>query len=164
MQKVSCLRDNWQRAILFPTAGLIVALDQLSKVWIRSNLPVGQSLPDEGFFQLTHVHNTGGVFGLFQGQSFSLTIVALVGVGFLLSILFIYRRFPLLNSIPGKLAIGLVLGGIVGNLIDRLSQGYVTDFIDVGVWPVFNIADSAIVVGVIILAYTMLTLVRAKKQ
>jgi len=58
----------------------------------------------------------------------------------------------------------LVLGGIVGNLIDRLSQGYVTDFIDVGVWPVFNIADSAIVVGVIILAYTMLTLVRAKKQ
>jgi len=164
MQKVSCLRDNWQRAIFFPTAGLIVTLDQLSKVWIRSNLPVGQSLPDEGFFQLTHVHNTGGVFGLFQGQSFSLTIVALVGVGFLLSVLFIYRRFPLLNSIPGKLAIGLVLGGIVGNLIDRLSQGYVTDFIDVGVWPVFNIADSAIVVGVIILAYTMLTLVRAKKH
>ena len=76
----------------------------------------------------------------------------------------LFIKLPLLNNIPGKLAIGLVLGGIVGNLIDRLSQGCVTDFIDVGAWPVFNIADSAIVVGVIILAYTLLTLVRAKKQ
>ena len=81
-----------------------------------------------------------------------------------MSTLFIYRRSPFLDSISGKLAVGLILGGIVGNLIDRLSQGYVTDFIGVGIWPAFNIADSAIVVGVIILAYSLLPLVRAKKQ
>ena len=64
---------------------------------------------------------------------------------------------------PGRLALGLVLGGTVGNLVDRLRLGYVTDFIDVGIWPAFNIADSAIVVGVIILAYSLCSLARAGK-
>ena len=151
--------------VFFLTALLIVTADQLSKLWIRSNLLVGQSLPEAGFFRLTHVHNTGAAFGLFQDQTFALTIVALVGIAVLLVYaLFIYRRFPLLDNGLGISALGLVLGGTVGNLIDRLRFGYVTDFIDVGIWPAFNIADSAIVVGVIIFAYSLRSLARAGKQ
>ena len=149
----------------FLTALLVVVADQLSKMWIRSNLVVGQSLPETGFFRLTHIQNTGAAFGLFQGHSFALSIVALVGiVVLLLYALFIYRRFPILDNRLGKLALGLVLGGTVGNLIDRLHLGYVTDFIDVGFWPAFNIADSAIVVGVIMLAYSLRFLARAEKH
>ena len=75
-----------------------------------------------------------------------------------------YRRFPLLNNWLTWAGLGLVLGGTVGNLIDRLRLGYVTDFIDFGFWPAFNLADSAIVVGVIIFAYSLLSLARAEKH
>jgi len=118
-----------------------------------------------GLFRLTHVHNTGAAFGLFQGQSFPLTIVGLVSVAFiLLYALFLYRQFPLLDNRLGKSALGLILGGAVGNLTDRLRFGYVTDFIDVGIWPAFNIADSAITVGTIILACSLLLQVTARKS
>ncbi|MFC2002335.1 signal peptidase II [Chloroflexota bacterium] len=152
--------------MVFPlTALLIAAADQLTKIWIRSSLALGQSIPDTGFFQLTYIHNTGAVFGLFRDQSFLLTIVASVGVVFLLLYaFFIHRQFPFLNSMLGKLALGLILGGTVGNLIDRLRFGYVTDFISVGIWPVFNIADSAVTVGAIVVAYSLLRLVRAEKH
>jgi len=150
--------------VFFLIALLVVAADQFSKEWVRSNLLVGQSLFAVGFFRLTHVHNTGAAFGLFQGQSFPLTIVALVVTAILLFYtFFIYRRFPLLDNMLGRSALGLILGGIVGNLIDRLHFGYVTDFIDVGFWPAFNIADSAIVVGVIIFAYSLRPLASAVK-
>ena len=165
MQEVErSLRGIWQKLLFFGTAALLIAADQLSKIWIRSNLEYGQSLPATGLFRLTHVHNTGAAFGLFQDHSFPLTIVALIGIGaILLFVLFIYHRPPFLDSRPGKLALGLVLGGTVGNLIDRLRLGYVTDFIDIGIWPVFNIADSVIVIGVIIFAYSLRFLARAKK-
>ena len=165
MQKADPPRGKWRNAVFFLTALLVVAADQLSKIWIRSNLATGESLPETGFFRLTHVQNTGAAFGLFQGQSFPLTIVALIGVVvLLLFVLFIYHRFPFLDSRLGKPALGLVLGGTAGNLIDRLNLGYVTDFIDIGIWPAFNIADSAITVGVILFAYSLLFLTRAKKH
>jgi len=165
MQKASNLQGRWRRnVVFFFIALLIVASDQLSKIWIRSNLALGQSLPETGFFRLTHVHNTGAAFGLFHGQSFPLTIVALVGVAALLVYaLFIYRRFPFLDNMLGRSALGLILGGTVGNLIDRLYFGYVTDFIDIGIWPAFNIADSAIVVGIIIFVCSLHSLARAGK-
>ncbi len=166
MQKASELRSGWQwNMLLFLIALLVVAADQLSKVWIRSNLLVGQSLFEAGFFRITHVNNTGAAFGLFQGQSFLLTIVALVGITVLLVYtLVIYRKFPLLDNRLGRSTLGLVLGGAVGNLIDRLRFGYVTDFISVGLWPAFNIADSAITVGVILFAYSFLRSARAEKH
>ena len=166
MQKASELRSGWQwNMLLFLIALLVVAADQLSKVWIRSNLLVGQSLFEAGFFRIIHVNNTGAAFGLFQGQSFLLTIVALVGITVLLVyVLVIYRKFPLLDNRLGRSTLGLVLGGAVGNLIDRLRFGYVTDFIDVGRWPAFNIADSAITVGVILFAYSFLRSARAEKH
>ena len=150
--------------VFFLAALLIAVADQLSKTWIRTNLAVGQSLPEVGFLRLTHVHNTGAAFGLFHGQTFSLTIVSLVGVAALLFYaVLLYRHFPLLHSWLAWVGLGLILGGTVGNLIDRLRLGYVTDFIDFGFWPAFNLADSAIVVGVIIFAYSLLSLARAGK-
>ena len=163
MQKVNSPQGKWRSVVFLLTALLIVAADQLSKMWISSNLAVGQSLPETGFFRLTHVHNTGAAFGSFQDQLFILTIVSLVAIAvLLLCALLIYRRSPLLDNRLSKLALGLVLGGTVGNFIDRLCLGYVTDFICVGTWwPSFNIADSAIVVGVIIFACSLLPLARA---
>jgi len=152
--------------VLFLTAVLIVAADQLTKIWIRS-YPEGQTIFEIGFLRLTRVHNTGAVFGLFQGQSFALTIVALVGiVVFLLYALFGYRRFPYLDNMPNRVAVGLILGGTVGNLIDRLSPNLegVTDFISIGFWPTFNIADSAVTIGAILFAYSLLRSVQAEKH
>ena len=164
--------------VFFLTALLVVAADQLSKRWIRSNLDLGESLPETGFFQLTRVHNTGAAFGLFQDQSFPLAIVAFIGIILILLFVFVFsRRIPFLGKGLSKSTLGLVLGGTVGNLIDRLrfvfdstagnlverlDLGYVTDFIDIGIWPVFNIADPGIMVGVILFAYSLLSFGGAK--
>ena len=164
MQKAKSLQRKWRNVIFFLIALLVVVTDQLSKMWIRSNLIAGQSLPETGFFRLSHIHNTGAAFGLFRDQSFTLTIVALVSiVALLVYALVIYRCFPILDNWLGKLTLGLILGGTAGNLIDRLRLGYVTDFIDVGIWPTFNVADSAIVVAVIILAYSLLSSAKTEK-
>ena len=165
MQKANSLQGKWRSVVFFLAALLVVVADQLSKMWIRSNLVVGQSLPETGFFRLTYVQNTGAAFGLFRDQSFILAIVALVGIIVLIVYaLLIYRYFPFLDNLLCKSALGLVLGGTVGNLIDRVRLGYVTDFIDVGIWPSFNIADSAIVVGIIVFVYSLLRLAQAEKQ
>jgi len=164
---------------LFLAASLIIAADQLSKMWVRS-YPEGHLIYKAGFFRLTHVHNTGAVFGLFQGQSFALAIVAFLGViVFLFLALFLHRRLPLLASMPNRIALGLIIGGTVGNLVDRLrfifdstagnlverlNLGYVIDFIDFRVWPAFNIADSSIVIGVIIFACILLSFAIAEKH
>ena len=165
MQKVKPPQDKWQNTVFFLIALLAVVVDQLSKMWIRSFLPEGRSWAELGFFRLTHIHNTGGVFGLFQGQSVPLTIAAFIGIAILLVYaLFIYRRFPVSNGMLGKSALGLVFGGTIGNLIDRLRLGYVTDFIDFGFWPAFNIADSAVVIGIILFAYSLGSLIGAGKD
>ncbi len=146
------------------TALLVIAADQLSKIWIRSNLAAGESLPETGLFRLTHVYNTGAAFGLFQDYSFLLTIVALTSVvALLLFVLVLYRRFPFLDDMSSRLALGLLLGGTAGNLIDRLRFGAVTDFIDIGIWPGVNLADSAVTVGVISFAYYLLFIAKTRK-
>ncbi len=165
MQKAKSLQGKWWNVVFFLTALMVVVADQLSKLWIRSNLDISESLFEVGFFRLTRVHNSGAAFGLFQGQSFLLTIIALVGVAaLLLYAFFFHHKFPFLGNRLGKLALGLVLGGTVGNLIDRIRLGYVTDFIDFNFWPAFNIADPAIVVGVILLAYSLISLARAGER
>ena len=166
MQKASEFWSGWRRsAVPFLIVLLVVAADQLSKIWVRSNIPFRESLFEVGFFRLTHVQNTGAAFGLFQGQSFLLSIVAMVGIAvFLVYTLVIYRGFPFLDNMPNRVAVGLVLSGTVGNLIDRLRFGYVTDFIDFGFWPAFNVADSAVTVGVILFAYSLLSVARAERH
>jgi len=151
-------------SVLFLTALLIAISDQITKTWIRSNLAYGQAIPESGFFQITHVQNTGAAFGLLTDQSVLLAVVASAGVVLLLVYaLFFHHRLPFLNNIPGSLALGLILGGTIGNLIDRLLRGHVTDFISVSIWPDFNIADSAVTVGAIIVAYSLLQMVRVEE-
>ncbi len=165
MRQADPPQGKWWNVVFSLIALLVIAADQLSKQWIMSRLDLGQSLPRTGLFRLTRIHNTGAAFGLFQDQAFYLTIVALTGIiALLVFVFFFYRRFPFLDDRLGKPALGLVLGGTAGNLIDRLRLGYVTDFIDIGIWPAFNIADSAIVIGVIVIAYSFLSVSGAKKD
>ena len=114
MQKVNRLKVRWRNVVFSLTALLIVAADQLSKIWIRTNLVVGQSLPEVGFPRLTHVNNTGAAFGLFHGQTFPLTIISFIGVAvLLLYAFFFYRRFPWLDNWFIWTGLSLVLGGTV---------------------------------------------------
>ncbi|MBA7609421.1 Lipoprotein signal peptidase [subsurface metagenome] len=140
-----------KRLTFFLVALLVVALDQVSKFFIRANQDI-LPIPNEGFFRINYVVNEGGVFGLFANQAFLITLTAIVGVAAIL----VYSRYPLFNRVLVRIALGLLLGGAVGNLIDRIRFGEVVDFIDVGAWPVFNVADSAVVVGVILIIYYFL--------
>jgi len=102
---------------------------------------------------------------LFQGHSFPLTIASFVGIVVLLVyVFFVCRRFPLLNNMLTRAALGAVLGGTVGNLIDRLRFGYITDFIGVGIWPPFNVADSSITAGTVVFAGWLIYLAFSQRQ
>jgi signal peptidase II len=156
---------RWPVVVFFLTALLVVVADQLTKLWIRT-FSEGQLVFKLGFFQIVHIRNTGAAFGLFQGQSLALTIVDFVSIAIILVLVLRFSsRFPILGNMVTRIALALVLGGTVGNLIDRLNPNLegVTDFISVGIWPSFNLADSAITVGVILLAYSLIFLTRAEK-
>jgi signal peptidase II len=152
-------RDSaWRGGLFVLIAACIIALDQITKLWVRSNLALYESIPIFGPVSLTNVRNTGSAFGLFVNQAFLLTLIAIVGV---IAILLFYRYFSK-SSILGISALGLVFAGAIGNLIDRLRFGYVTDFLDVRLWgdfhwPAFNVADSAITVGSILLIVFVFT-------
>ena len=137
--------------ILVSVAAVTLAADQVTKHLIRSSLAIGESWPREGFFRLTHGTNTGTAFGLFPDQTLLLTIASVCAIGF---IIYFYRVHGGQTWLSG-LNVGLLLGGAFGNLIDRVVAKKVTDFIDVGAWPIFNIADSAVVVGIILLITSM---------
>jgi len=137
---------------LLQLAALALALDQLTKFVVRQTLEWHYSWPATGFFRFTHVHNTGSAFGLFQDQNLPLLFVSLVGV---VVLAYIYQTQERPTNLL-RVSIALMLGGALGNLIDRIHQGHVTDFIDVGPWPVFNIADSAIVVGLIMMGWLLM--------
>lgn len=152
MPGVSRYGSGWGAGSFLIIAAFVVALDQLSKIWVRSYLEFGEIIPVAGPLSLVHVRNTGSAFGLFANQAFLLTLIAVVG---LVAVLLFYR-YLLRSSLLGSTALGLVCGGALGNLIDRIKFGYVTDFIDVRLWgdfhwPAFNVADSAITVGTIVL-------------
>ena len=148
---------RWRYLIFFLVALLVIVADQLSKAWIRSSLPEGHTMLSLGFFRITHVHNTGAAFGIFPDYSLVLAVFALIAGAVILFVVFYgYRYYPWLGSTAITLVMGLMLGGTVGNLVDRFRFGYVTDFIDFGYWPAFNIADSAVTVGVIIFALLLL--------
>jgi signal peptidase II len=138
--------------------------DQLTKLWIRSTLDVGEVLWQEGIFSIVRSRNTGSAFGLFQGHAFIIAIVAgVVAVLILFYVLWAHRRYPIFGSRLSWVGLALILGGIIGNLIERTLNLIdpsrfvgVTDFISVGWWPSWNIADASLVVGSILLAYSLL--------
>ena len=160
MRRVNNIWGRWWRTIVFFLVALGVVIgDLFSKAWIRSNLDVGQSLPETGFFKLTHVQNTGAAFGMFQDHTSILTVVSFIGIVVILIYAFyVSRRIPFLNNGISKSALGAVLGGTIGNLIDRLTLGYVTDFLSVGTFAKFNVADASITTGVIIFGGSLIYL------
>jgi len=133
----------------FLVLAVVLVLDQLTKWLITSNMAAGESIPAEGFIRLTYVRNTGVAFGLFQDQGIILAIIPFLAVA---AMIWLYRSSPM-PPILMRAALGLQMGGAIGNLIDRLRLGFVVDFVDVGPWPVFNVADSSIVVGIAVLAW-----------
>ncbi len=134
--------------IVWLAALLILVFDQWSKVLIRANFALGENLQIiSGFFNATYIRNSGAVWGILQNSSQYLTFFS-IAVMILIS-LFIQKITE--RRIQNEIAIGLILGGIAGNMIDRIKYGAVTDFLDFYVslyhWPAFNIADAAICVG-----------------
>lgn len=142
---------------LFTIVAAAIVVDQVSKAYVVAHLALHESWMPLDFvepvFRFTHVHNTGAAFGMFPGGGMVFLVIALVVTAV---ILYYYRQ------IEGpawliRLALGLQLGGAISNnLIDRVRLGYVVDFFNVVYWPVFNVADSCIVVGVALLAFELL--------
>jgi signal peptidase II len=138
--------------ILIQLVALVITLDQFTKFLVREFLFIRESFPDHGFFRITHTFNTGSAFGIFQGQNGPLILVSLVGIAFLF---LIYQTQGRQTNLI-RLSLGLQIGGAFGNLLDRVRLGHVTDFIDIGPWPVFNLADASIVCGIVFLAWLLL--------
>ena len=170
MSKVSYYR-------LFMIAGVILVLDQITKILVQYSIPFESSYfaPDrvtiiEDFFYLVHIGNQGAAWGMFSEYSGILTLLSFA----VLLFIFCFRKQLELHRGTVQIAFGLLIGGILGNLIDRIRVGHVIDFIDIhlpftlpyilpyGRWPAFNIADSAIVVGM--LFYLLLSLSDTKKK
>ena len=144
------LRRHW---LVLGLVALVYGLDQVTKLAVSQALDLGRSWPAEGFFRITHSYNTGSAFGLFSGQNTLLILVSFVGIGLLT---WIYRTQPNPNRWL-RFSLGLQLAGALGNLTDRIAIGHVVDFIDVGPWPIFNVADSSLVTGVALLVWLLLT-------
>ena len=152
---------------LLGIAGIVVALDQWTKWLVRENIPFAtQWLPENmmwlmPYARIVHWENSGAAFGMFQDGAAVFTILAFIVIG---AILFYYPKIES-EGWMFRLALGLQLAGASGNLIDRLSQdGKVTDFISIGKFPVFNVADASITVGTIVLILGVWLSERAAKQ
>lgn len=141
----------WDYIVLIGVAALIVILDQWTKYLVRTLIPFGESWSPwpwlAPYARLVHWQNTGAAFGMFQGFGLVFTVLAFAVA---IAILYYFPRVPS-HEWALRVAMVMMLGGAVGNLIDRLTQGTVTDFISVGTFAVFNVADASISVGTAIL-------------
>jgi signal peptidase II len=145
--------DGAQWLSLGLVAGAAIVADQITKHLVASQLAVGEAVDVFGPFSIHHVHNSGIAFGLFDRATGM--VIALTSVAVLWMLVFFARsgaRHPVL-----PVALGLLIGGSVSNLLDRVRLGHVTDFLDLRYWPAFNLADLCIVVGVVVLVSTMLS-------
>jgi signal peptidase II len=143
------------RTVLFAAcSALVVLLDQVTKWAASARLQLGEPVALLGdFVRLTLVHNTGAAFGLFPGSRGPFIIISVLAIGV---VLYLFLRETHRNAL-NRVLLGCILGGAIGNLIDRVRHGWVVDFIDLGFgqtrWPVFNVADSAVTLGVVLLAW-----------
>ncbi|MFN8176065.1 MAG: signal peptidase II [Solirubrobacteraceae bacterium] len=141
----------WVRAALL--AGVVVAADQVTKRMVESDIELGHGRDGVAFLDLVHVRNNGVAFGLLSGGGTALVVALTLGA--LVAVLIWFAREPArpLAWVPT----GLLVGGALGNLIDRVRQGSVTDFLKIPHWPAFNLADAAITVGVVTLVIALET-------
>ncbi len=159
-QAADSSRERW---LLFVFAVLVLVLDFVTKEMVRNRLPINTYWAPfpalEEFFRITHTSNTGVAFGLFQNANLLFALFATA-----VSIGIIYFNHKLEPGHPLlRIALGLQLGGALGNLVDRVRLGSVTDFLDFGPWPIFNVADTAVVAGVILMGYVLLKEERREK-
>lgn len=145
---------------------VITALDQWTKGWVRANIQPGATwLPESlawlsPYARIVHWYNTGAAFGMFKDASMVFTVLAFIVIG---AIIFYYPQVQQ-NDWSLRLALSMQLGGAIGNLIDRIRIGHVTDFISVGNFPVFNIADASISTGAAVLFLGVFLQERAEKR
>lgn len=138
---------------LFVLSIAVVILDQFSKYIVVENMALGESIPIiEEVFHLTYILNPGAAFGMFAHNRLFFIAIAVIVIG----IIIWARREILASPWEVKAGCGLFLGGAIGNLIDRARQGLVIDFFDFRIWPVFNIADIAICIGVGLIIWNLL--------
>lgn len=143
-------RSSQDIAIFLCGVLAVVGIDRLSKVFFAHLLSLNESIAlIKGVVHFTLVHNTGIAFGLFKDCGAIFFVIPLILTGLLIYNVYYYRDRE--YSRTYIMAFSLILGGAIGNLIDRIFLGYVVDFIDLRVWPVFNVADSAITVGAAII-------------
>ena len=132
-------------SFVFSISLFIILLDQLTKYMVSKYMGLHQSIPlIKGMFHMTYIQNTGAGFGILKGWNTILIFISLVIIGM---ILFYFDRIVKEKAI--HIPIALVLGGAIGNLIDRIFLGHVIDFVDFRIWPSFNVADSCITIGAI---------------
>ena len=141
-------RDGWFLAL----ALAIVGLDQATKWVIREAVERGEAHAVVWPLKIVHVTNSGAAFGLFQGAGPLLALTSILGMGAIL----VYLFNPGFAHPLMRLGLALMLGGAVGNLIDRVAKGEVVDFLKVPNWPAFNLADSAITIGVLLLIWAVM--------
>ena len=132
-------------------AVVVFVIDRVTKAWVSDNIPLATARPIVGdYVRIVHAQNTGAAFGLLPERTTLLSVLSVVAV---LAIVYYYRQIAS-NSALVSATLGMQLGGAFGNLLDRITQGYVVDFVDVGVGDIrfwaFNVADSSIVVGIIL--------------
>lgn len=154
-RRIHLKRAIYEYLSLVGMAAVVLGLDQWTKTLVRNNLQFGEVWSPWGWLapyaRIVHWKNTGAAFGMLPGFSDVFTILAIIVA---IAILIYFPQVPR-QDWPLRLAMGLQLGGALGNLIDRLTVGHVTDFISVGTFPVFNVADASISVGVTILVIGM---------
>ena len=139
---------------ILSVSSLIVIIDRLTKQIVLKNYSEGESVGViPGFFHLTLVLNGGAAFGLFKGYSVIFAISSVL----IIILICVYTWRNRCKDLLILIALGLITGGAIGNLIDRVAFGYVIDFFDFRIWPVFNIADAAITIGAFILAIKLIT-------
>ena len=132
---------------------VFLVLDQLLKYWNRSNMTIGQSIPViSGIFHITYIENPGAAFGILANHRilFLLLTIAITGI-----MVYLYLSLRNKKSLAA-LSLGLVISGAAGNFIDRFLRGTVTDMFDFQIWPIFNIADICICIGIAILCYVLI--------
>ena len=141
---------RWRNdALFFSIALAIVALDQFTKSIVRDHLALYEQWPEHsvlGIARIIHVANSGAAFGILQGQTPFLIVTSLVG----LVAIVLYYLYPPMDHGLIRIALGMQLGGAIGNLIDRVRLGEVTDFVDVGGFPTFNVADASISISIVV--------------
>ena len=132
-------------------AVVVFVLDRITKIWVTENIPLGTARPVVGdYVRIVHAQNTGAAFGLLPERTTLLSVLSVVAV---LAIVYYYRQIASTSWLVSA-TLGMQLGGAFGNLLDRITQGYVVDFVDAGVGDIrfwaFNVADSSIVVGIVL--------------